>query len=119
MVTLVLAAGAAWYGLLGAGPARVLGLVLAAMVLLLATVAMLLYGEGFAGALVVLGLLALASLAGRQATRASSPLPAAPVPSSPVLFLNPKSGGGKALAVRPRHRGSQEGDRTGRARAGR
>ncbi len=97
MVALVLAAGAAWYGLLGAGPARVLGLVLAAMVLLLATVAMLLYGEGFAGALVVLGLLALASLAGRQATRASSPLPAAPVPSRPVLFLNPKSGGGKAL----------------------
>ncbi len=109
VVALVLAAAAAWYGLLGAGPARLIGLALAALVLVLATIAMLLYGESFAGALVVFGLLALASLAGRQAIRARSPLPPAPAPSRPVLFLNPKSGGGKArqfgLAAEARRRG--------------
>ncbi len=109
MVSLILAAAAAWYGLLGAGPARWLGLALAALVLVLTAIAMLLYGEGFTGALVVLGLLALASLAGRQAFRIRSPLPPAPAPARSVLFLNPKSGGGKArqfdLAGEARRRG--------------
>ena len=109
VAALVLAAAAAWYGVLGAGPARLLGFAVATLILLLTTLAMLLYGEGFIGALVVLALLALAATAARAAFRIRSPLPPAPAPSRPVLFLNPKSGGGKAeqfdLADEARDRG--------------
>ncbi len=104
-----LAAVSAWYGVLGAGPARFLGLVFAALIIALTTISILLYGEGFVQALEVLALLALAAVAGRDAMRIRIPLPAATAPQRPVLFLNPKSGGGKAerfgLAEEARSRG--------------
>jgi uncharacterized membrane protein YfcA len=46
--------------------------------------------------LVVLVVIAVASLAARQAFRVHLKLPAAPRPRRPVLFYNPRSGGGKA-----------------------
>ncbi len=87
---------AAWYGVLGAGPARALGFAGALLILVLAVVILLAFGEGFREALVVLLLLSLAMASGREAVRIRAPLPGADAPENAVLFYNPKSGGGKA-----------------------
>ncbi|HEY1357389.1 MAG TPA: diacylglycerol kinase family protein [Thermoleophilaceae bacterium] len=101
------AAATAWWGLLRRGSARAAGLGVAAIALA-AAVALLLSGSVLAQALVVAG--ALISLAAaRTAITVHASLPAAPAPQRPVLFYNPKSGGGKstrfAVAEEARARG--------------
>ncbi len=104
----VVAAAAAWYGVLRRGAARVAGLTIAALALAGALVVLIANGAPFVDLLVVAGL--LVSLAAARATLAVHvDLPDAPAPRRPVLFFNPRSGGGKAerfaLADEARARG--------------
>ena len=91
----LVAGGAAWYGLLRRGPARVVGLVLAGLGLAGAVVLVLTRGAPLVDVLVVVGLLVTLATA-RLAFSVHVDLPSAPAPGRPVLFYNPKSGGGKA-----------------------
>ena len=104
----VVVAAAAWYGVLRRGAARVVGLTIAALALAGALVVLIANGTPFVDLLVVAGL--LLSLAAARATLAVHlDLPDAPAPRRPVLFFNPRSGGGKAerfaLADEARARG--------------
>ena len=104
----VVAGASAWYGVVRRGPARVAGLTVAALAL--AGVVVLFVAEGplFADLLVIGGLL-VALAAARATFGVHVELPSAPAPRNPVLFFNPKSGGGKAerfkLADEARARG--------------
>ena len=105
----VLVAGAAaWYGVLRRGVARVAGLTVAALALA-GAVALLVAGESLLGELLVVAGLLVTLAAGRAAISAHVVLPGAPAPRHPVLFFNPRSGGGKAerfsLADEARARG--------------
>ena len=105
----VLIAGAsAWYGVLRRGVARVAGLVVAGLALAGAVVLVVVGGSPLVDLLVVAGL--LVSVAAARATLVVHvDLPSAPAPRQPVLFFNPRSGGGKAerfaLAEEARKRG--------------
>ncbi|HYI38296.1 MAG TPA: diacylglycerol kinase family protein [Thermoleophilaceae bacterium] len=100
------AAVSAWYGVLRRGAARTAGLAVAALAGVL--VLLLTGGSLFAQLLVVAGLL-VSLAAARTALEIRVTLPAASAPSRPVLFFNPRSGGGKAerfaLAIEARERG--------------
>jgi len=99
LACLVLAGAAAWYGALRRGIARVAGLTVA--VLALAGVAVLFLTEGspLVDLLVIAGSLVTLSAAS-AALVARVELPSAAPPSRPVLFFNPRSGGGKAERFR-------------------
>jgi diacylglycerol kinase family enzyme len=103
----VLALGAAWYGVLRRGLARIAGLV-AAIVLFVAGLLFVL-SRARVTDLVVFALLAGAVGLAKIAFSADVDLPPAAAPERPVLFFNPKSGGGKAekfnLADEARARG--------------
>jgi diacylglycerol kinase family enzyme len=93
-VAAALAAG--WYGLLRRGVVRLALLGTAVVALSVPVVLLLTDGERLAEAiLIVVGLTASLSLA-RVAFRRGVSLPPVPRPERPVLFYNPKSGGGKA-----------------------
>ena len=98
---------AAWYGLLRTGALRVVGL-LAGALGLGAALALLASDRLLEEALVVIALVLGVALA-RVAFNVRRPLPSRPAPQRPVLFFNPKSGGGKAekfsLADEARARG--------------
>jgi diacylglycerol kinase family enzyme len=105
----VLIAGAsAWYGLRRRGIARLAGLIVAGIALAAAVV--LIVGRGAPGVdvLVVAGVL-VSLAAARVAFAVHVDLPSAAAPRQPVLFFNPRSGGGKAerfaLAKEARERG--------------
>ncbi len=107
-VLLIAAASVAWYGLLRADFRRVVALV-AAAVLALAAVVLVLVDSGVLE-LVLIGAAALATLAATKVVfSVHRQLPDAADPTRPVLFFNPKSGGGKAdrfkLADEARARG--------------
>ena len=107
-VLLIGAAIAAWYGLLRRSLPRALGLG-AAVLLAVAAVLIVILDSGVLE-LVVIGTAALATVAATKAVFAVNvSLPGAPDPARPVLFFNPKSGGGKAekfkLADEARARG--------------
>jgi diacylglycerol kinase family enzyme len=103
------ALAAAWYGLLRRGAARLLGLAVAALALAASVVLLIANGdhllEGIAIAIGITGAIAAA----KAAFRLNVSLPAARPPAHPMLFYNPKSGGGKAerysLADEARRRG--------------
>ena len=105
---LVIAAVAAWYGVLRKGIARTVGLALAGVALAGAVIFVVVGGKFGVDLLALIGL--LVTLA---ATRASFAvhveLPRMAAPQRPVLFFNPRSGGGKAerfaLAEEARDRG--------------
>jgi diacylglycerol kinase family enzyme len=104
----VIAGMAAWYGVLRRGIARVAGLTVAGLALVGALGLVLAGGRFLVDLLVVVGL--LVSLAALRATLAVHvDLPRVPAPHRPVLFFNPRSGGGKAerfaLAEQARNRG--------------
>ena len=105
----VLVAGvSAWYGVVRRGVARVAGLAVAALTLAGALVLLIVGGEPFVDLLVVAGLL-VSLLAARATLFVHVDLPSATAPRQPVLFFNPRSGGGKAerfsLAAEARARG--------------
>ena len=98
----------AWYGLIRRGIARAVGLIVAGTAVAVAVVLIIVGGSRFLDLLVVVGL--LVSLAAARATLGVHvDLPSAPSPHQPVLFFNPRSGGGKAerfaLAKEARDRG--------------
>jgi hypothetical protein len=103
-----LAGVSAWYGIIRRGVARGVGLVVAALALGGALVLVLTRGAPLVDLLVVGGLLATISTA-RAALHVHVDLPSAPAPRRPVLFFNPRSGGGKAerfaLATEATNRG--------------
>src|SRR5215204_3474295 len=106
-VAAALAAG--WYGLLRRGVVRVASLGVALVALAVPVVLLLTDGEHLAEVILIgLGLTATLALA-RAAFRRRVSLPTVPPPERPVLFYNPKSGGGKAerfaLADKARARG--------------
>jgi diacylglycerol kinase family enzyme len=96
LVSIVLALGLAWYGLIGDGPARVIGLVLSSLILVMTAYVLLAYGEGFGQGVAIVAALLLAIVSARYAARIRVSLPGMAAPPNPVLFINPKSGGGKA-----------------------
>ena len=106
---LVLAFAAAWYGLTRTGGARLLGTGIAILAVAVIVVVLIAYGDHLAQAIVIVVGLGLMLLATRTAFRIHVRLPRVPDPGHPVLFYNPKSGGGKAekflLANEARARG--------------
>lgn len=92
------ALAAAWSGLLRRGAQRLLGIVAAALLLGLGIVIVAGGDNGL-----VLALVAVAFLAGlggaRVAFRPNRSLPRAAAPKHPVLFVNPRSGDGRADRV--------------------
>ncbi len=95
LACVVVAGAAAWYGVLRRGPARVAGLAVAALALAGAVALLVADDSSLDELLVVVGLL-IALAASRAAVGMHVELPDAPAPQRPVLFFNPKSGGGKA-----------------------
>jgi diacylglycerol kinase family enzyme len=108
LACIVIAGLTAWYGVLRGGVGRVAGLTVAGLALAAALTLLVTGGPLLAEVLVVAGLLACLAAA-RAAFAVHVPLPAAPSPQRPVLFFNPRSGGGKAerfsLADEARARG--------------
>jgi diacylglycerol kinase family enzyme len=104
-----IALAAAWYGLLRRGAARALGAGVAALALAGAVAVAIADGSHLVLSVVIVATLAGALAAARAAFAVHPRLPEAPAPSRPVLFFNPKSGGGKAerfkLAEEARRRG--------------
>jgi diacylglycerol kinase family enzyme len=109
LASVAIAFAAAWYGLLRTGPARVLGGAIAGLALAAAVVVLITDGDHVIQALVILAGLAVTLAATRAAFRLHVPLGSTRPPRHPVLFFNPKSGGGKAekfnLAEEARARG--------------
>jgi diacylglycerol kinase family enzyme len=95
LACMVLALGAAWWALVRRGSARVVGAVVAAVLLVGAVVLVVLEGWVLEDALILAGLLVSVGAASR-AFVVRAQLPAASPLKRPVLFYNPKSGGGKA-----------------------
>src|SRR6476619_3571040 len=102
LACVVVAASAAWYGVLRRGPVRVAGLGVGAAIVLLVS-------DRLVEELVVVAALALCGACARAAFILRTHLPQAPAPRRAVLVFNPKSGGGKAerfsLATEARARG--------------
>jgi diacylglycerol kinase family enzyme len=93
-VVVVVAAIAAWYGLLRTGPRRVAALFVG--VLGFGVAFALMAADRLLEVALVVGALIISSALARAAFRIRVQLPARPAPRVPVLFFNPKSGGGKA-----------------------
>jgi diacylglycerol kinase family enzyme len=95
LACVVVALAAGWWALVHRGFVRAVGVVVAGVLLVGAVVLVVLEGGLLGDALVVVGLVGSVSAAGRLfAVRAE--LSAVSPPQRPVLFYNPKSGGGKA-----------------------
>jgi len=98
----------AWYGLIRRGIARAVGLIVAGTAVAVAVASIVVGGSWFLDLLVILGVL-LTLAAARATLGVHVDLPSAPSPRQPVLFFNPRSGGGKAerfaLAKEARDRG--------------
>lgn len=109
LVSLVIALAAAWYGLTRTGGARLLGSGIATLAVAVTVAVLIADGDHLVQVLVIVVALGLMLLATRSAFRIHVPLESAPDPQHPVLFYNPKSGGGKAekfhLAEEARARG--------------
>jgi diacylglycerol kinase family enzyme len=93
---LVIAFASAWYGLTRTGGARLLGSGIAILAVATTVTVLIADGDHLVQALVVVVGLVLMVLATRSAFRIPALLNSAPDPRHPVLFYNPKSGGGKA-----------------------
>ncbi|HEV7751647.1 MAG TPA: diacylglycerol kinase family protein [Baekduia sp.] len=107
LACVAVACAAAWYGVLRRGAVRVAGLSVG--VIGLAAAILLLLGDRLLEQLLVVAALVLSAACARAAFVAHAHLPGVPAPRHPVLFFNPKSGGGKAerfaLADEARARG--------------
>lgn len=92
----VVAIGAAFYGVMRKGSARVFGLGVALAASIGAALVLVTDGDHIVEAIAVVAGVGVATYATRTAFRVRVHLPPAPVPAHPVLLYNPKSGGGKA-----------------------
>jgi len=108
LACVLIAALAAWYGVMRRGTARVAGLIVAGLALAGALVLVIVGGRFGVDLIVVAGLLVTLAAA-RASFAVKAELPRADAPLHPVLFYNPLSGGGKAerfeLAKEARARG--------------
>jgi diacylglycerol kinase family enzyme len=108
LACLVLALCAAWFGVTRQGTARTIGLAVAALLVAGAAVIVVVDLQLLKELLVAGGVFATL-VATRLAFAPHVRWPAAKAPNNPVLFYNPKSGGGKAerfhLAAEARRRG--------------
>jgi diacylglycerol kinase family enzyme len=106
---LVIALVAVLYGLTRTGGARLLGWGVATLALALVVAMLISDGDHLVQAVLIVVVLGLMLLATRSAFSVRVSLDPAPDPQHPVLFYNPKSGGGKAekfrLAEEARTRG--------------
>ncbi|HUC07063.1 MAG TPA: diacylglycerol kinase family protein, partial [Solirubrobacterales bacterium] len=109
LVGLMLASAAAWYGLTRTGGSRLLASGIAILAVVAIVVVLIADGDHVVQALVIVVGLGLMLMATRSAFKIHVPLRRVPDPQHPVLFYNPKSGGGKAekfhLADEARARG--------------
>jgi diacylglycerol kinase family enzyme len=109
LACIAIAFAAGWYGLTRTGGARLLGSGIAILAVAVIVAVLIADGDHLAQALVIMVGLGLMLLATRLAFKIHVPLHPAPDPRHPVLFYNPKSGGGKAekfhLAEEARARG--------------
>jgi len=94
----VLGLGAAWFALLRRGALRLLAGALAVALFILA-IAALLDGDNHGLLFVVAAAFAVGVVGARIAFRPDRSLPSAPPPRHPVLFVNPRSGDGRAEKV--------------------
>jgi len=97
LACVALAAAAAWYGLLRTGPSRLAALVTG--VAALAAALALLARDRLAEELLIAGALVLSIALARAAFAQHARLRSRPPPQRPVLFFNPRSGGGKAARL--------------------
>ena len=97
---LVLAFAAAWYGLTRTGGPRLLGSGIAILVVAGIVAVLIADGDHLAQAFVIVVGLGLILLTTRLAFKVHVPLHRVSDPRHPVLFYNPKSGGGKAEKLR-------------------
>ncbi len=108
LACLLAALVAAWLGLLRRGPARLVGMCVAAL-LAGTAIGVILSGEHAVMLTVVLAAFLVTVLGARAAFRPERDLPPAPAPRRPVLFVNPRAGEGRAaelgLAEAARERG--------------
>ena len=89
---------AAWLGILRRGPARLVGMVVAALLVGLGIGVILSGDNGWTLTIVIVAF--LVSVAGaRAAFKPERSLPPVPPPRHPVLFVNPRSGDGRAAEV--------------------
>lgn len=95
LVCIVAALALAWWALTHQGPARAVGLA-AAAVLLAGAIALVVIEGYVLEDVLILGLFLLSVEAARRVFVVVPELQAAAPPRHPVLFYNPKSGGGKA-----------------------
>ena len=108
LACVVVALAAAWWALVRRGLARVVGAALAVVLLVGAVVLVVLEGWVLEDALILAGLLVSVAAASRAfAVRAQ--LPAGSPLERPVLFYNPKSGGGKAERFHVAHEAQARG----------
>ena len=123
-VCVLAAVAVGWWGVVRGGWQRVIGGIVAAGLVIGAVVLLVVEGHLLGNLLVLVGL-GLALAAARQAFAVHVALPAGAAPTRPVLFYNPKSGGGKAerfdVAGQARSRGVEpiELRRAGRSRGDR
>ena len=107
LACLAIALTAAWYGVLRRGPLRVAGLTVGALGLVAAL--LVLVNDRLLEVGLIVAALVLAVACARAVFAVRTHLPPAAAPKRPVLFYNPKSGGGKAerfaLADEARARG--------------
>ncbi|HVO55347.1 MAG TPA: diacylglycerol kinase family protein [Solirubrobacterales bacterium] len=89
---------AAWLGVLRRGPLRLLGMCVAAL-LVGTAIGVIVSGENAATLTIVVVAFLVAVAGARAAFRAERSLPPAPAPRHPVLFVNPRSGDGRAAEV--------------------
>ena len=95
LACVVVALAVTWWALVRRGPARIVGAVIAVVLLVGAVVLVVVEGRVLEDVLILAGLVVSVAAAGRAfAVRAQ--LPAGSALKRPVLFYNPKSGGGKA-----------------------
>ncbi len=96
LACVVVALAAGWFGLLRRGGARLLGFGIALVGLIVAAVLPLFDGDHVVEAILLPVGVLLCLAAARAAFRVKVSLAPARAPLHPVLFYNPKSGGGKA-----------------------
>src|SRR5215212_2416408 len=89
----------AWYGLIRRGLARAVGLIVAGTAVAVAGVSIVVSGAWFLDLLVMVGLVVALAAAGAT-LGVHVDLPSATSPSQPVLFFNPRSGGGRPSVSR-------------------